>query len=163
MGGMLYYRVKQMVLERLNDKFEDVELKIPCASDYVAIVRLATFGIATRMNFPMEDIEDIKIAVSEACTNAVQYAYKNETDGAVVTVTFRLSKEKLCIIVKDTGCGFDKNEIEKMPLEERDVREMNESAPCLGLGLTFIRNLMDELDIVSTQGEGTMIHMAKHL
>ena len=163
MGGMLYYRVEQMVLERLNDKFEDVELKIPCASDYVAIVRLATFGIATRMNFPMEDIEDIKIAVSEACTNAVQYAYKNETDGAVVTIIFRLSKEKLCITVKDTGCGFNKNEIEKMPLEERDVREMNESAPCLGLGLTFIRNLMDELDIVSTQGEGTVVHMAKHL
>ena len=53
-----------MLLERLNGKPENVEFDIPCMSDYVGVVRLAVSGLATRMNFSIEEIEDIKIAVS---------------------------------------------------------------------------------------------------
>ena len=56
-----------------------VELSIPSISEYVGVARLAVAGVASRLKFTHEEIEDIKIAVSEACTNAVQYAYGEGT------------------------------------------------------------------------------------
>ena len=78
---------------------ETINLDIPCASDFVGVVRLAVSGIATRMNFSIEEIEDIKIAVSEACTNSVQYAYEDKSEGRV-HITCNLYKEKLEILSK---------------------------------------------------------------
>lgn len=154
--------VKNMLENRLNGKPENVEFSIPCKSDYVGVVRLAVSGVATRMNFSIEEIEDIKIAVSEACTNSIQYAFDN-TDNERVFISFNLFKTKLEIIVKDTGKGFDINNIEKNPIEKRSLEEINESTPQLGLGLTFIKSLMDEAAIDSKLGSGTTITMAKHI
>ena len=151
-----------MLLDRLNGKPENVEFNIPCMSDYVGVVRLAVSGLATRMNFSIEEIEDIKIAVSEACTNSVQYAFDN-TENERVFITFNLLKDKLEIIVKDSGKGFDIKEIEKKPLEARSLDEIDETAPRLGLGITFIKSLMDETDVISEPGKGTTIRMAKHI
>ena len=99
-----------MLLERLNGQPENVEFSIPCMSDYVGVVRLAVSGLATRMNFSIEEIEDIKIAVSEACTNSVQYAYENPIDERVF-ITFNLFNDKLEIIVKDIN---DKDLVENI-------------------------------------------------
>ena len=51
-------------------------MKIPAKAEYVAIIRLTMAGVANRMGFAYDDIEDMKIAISEACTNIVQHAYK---------------------------------------------------------------------------------------
>ena len=151
-----------MLLERLNGKPENVEFDIPCMSDYVGVVRLAVSGLATRMNFSIEEIEDIKIAVSEACTNSVQYAF-DKSENERVFITFNLFKDKLEIIIKDKGKGFNAEEIEKKPIESRNLEEIDETTPRLGLGLTFIKSLMDEADITSEPGKGTTVRMAKHL
>ena len=52
-----------------------IEMKIPAKPDYLGVIRLTLSGIANRMGYTYEEIEDIKIALSEACTNAVQHAY----------------------------------------------------------------------------------------
>lgn len=134
-----------------------VELSIPSMSEFVGIIRLAVSGIATRMNFTIEEIEDIKIAVSEACTNSVQYAY-NQQDGRI-DVVCQLYSDRLEIIVKDTGKGFD---IEKALLNpgKKDVPEDPDKLG-LGLGLTFIKSLMDETSFSSEEGKGTTIKMVK--
>ena len=55
---------------------EVITLTIPAKPEYVSIARLTISGIATRMQFTIEEIDDLKIAISEACTNAVQHAHK---------------------------------------------------------------------------------------
>ena len=159
MPFMLYYYLI-MLLERLNGQPENVEFSIPCMSDYVGVVRLAVSGLATRMNFSIEEIEDIKIAVSEACTNSVQYAYDTPISERVY-VTFNLFKDKLEIIIKDTGKGFDINALERTALEDRKLDEIDENMPRLGLGITFMKSLMDEAKITSTPGNGTIVQLAK--
>ena len=158
---MVYY-VVIMLLERLNGQPENVEFSIPCMSDYVGVVRLAVSGLATRMNFSIEEIEDIKIAVSEACTNSVQYAF-DKPENERVFISFNLFKDKLEIIVKDNGKGFETNQLERIPIEERNIDDIDESIPRLGLGITFIKSLMDETKITSEPGKGTTIQMAKHI
>jgi serine/threonine-protein kinase RsbW len=150
-----------MLLERLTNQAEHVELSIPCMSEYVGVIRLTVSGIATRMNFSVEEIEDIKIAVSEACTNAVQYAYDTPQNERI-HLTFHLFPDKLSIVVKDTGKGFDIDALSHVPIDERTLADIDENVPRLGLGLTFIKNLMDDTQIVSVPGEGTTITMAKH-
>ena len=151
-----------MLLERLNGQPENVEFSIPCMSDYVGVVRLAVSGLATRMNFSIEEIEDIKIAVSEACTNSVQYAF-DKPENERVFISFNLFKDKLEIIVKDNGKGFELDNLEKTPIEERNLDDIDEKVPRLGLGITFIKSLMDETTITSEPGKGTIIQMAKHI
>ena len=143
-----------MLLERLNGQPENVEFNIPCMSDYV--------GLATRMNFSIEEIEDIKIAVSEACTNSVQYAF-DQPENERVFISFNLFKDKLEIIIKDNGKGFEVDKLEKIPIEERRLEDIDESVPRLGLGITFIKSLMDETKILSEPGKGTTVQMAKHI
>ena len=114
------------------------------------------------MNFSIEEIEDIKIAVSEACTNSVQYAF-DKPENERVFISFNLFKDKLEIIVKDNGKGFETDQLEKVPIEERKLEDIDESVPRLGLGITFIKSLMDETKITSSPGNGTTIQMAKHI
>ena len=151
-----------MLLERLNGQPENVEFNIPCMSDYVGVVRLAVSGLATRMNFSIEEIEDIKIAVSEACTNSVQYAF-DQPEKERVFISFNLFNDKIEIIVKDTGKGFYVDSLEKTGIQDRALDDINENVPQLGLGITFIKSLMDETDIQSSPGNGTIIRMSKHI
>ncbi len=132
-----------------------VEMTIPNISEFVGIVRLAVSGIATRMNFTIEEIEDIKIAVSEACTNCVQYAYDKDVLGQVEIHCF-LYPDKLEIIVRDKGKGFD---VQKALSEKKGELMPNKLG--LGLGLTFIKSLMDEAEFHSEVGRGTTIRMIK--
>ena len=57
---------------------QHITMEIPSDAEHISTVRLAISGIASRMAFSIEDIEDMKIAVSEACTNAIQHAYDTE-------------------------------------------------------------------------------------
>ena len=133
-----------------------LEFTMPSSSEYVGVMRLAISGIASRLNFTIEDIEDIKIAISEACTNAVQHGYGNEVGGRV-TVVCDVHPDKLEIQVKDSGSGF-----ETSILGTDKQKEASEAKLGLGLGLTFIKNLMDDSEIISEPGKGTTIRMIKN-
>ncbi|RAP34498.1 hypothetical protein DID77_00975 [Candidatus Marinamargulisbacteria bacterium SCGC AG-439-L15] len=141
-----------------KQKPELVEISIPPEPDYVGVIRLAVSGIATRMNFSIEEIEDIKIAVSEACTNAVQYAYEKTSDKNRVHVKCILHDKQLEIQVSDTGKGFDVKAVETPAIADVDTKS---ERPNLGLGITFIKSLMDQADFSSELGKGTTVTMAK--
>lgn len=131
-----------------------VSITIPSSSEFVGVVRLALSGIATRMNFSIEEIEDIKIAISEACTNAVQHAYPQAM--GTIEINCFIHEEKLEIEVSDNGIGFHTH-----VLGSQEQKEKSEKKLGLGLGLTFIKNLMDEAQVQSEPGKGTTIRMAK--
>lgn len=136
----------------------EMTMTIPCSSEFVAVVRLAVSGLATRMNFSIEEIEDIKVSVSEACTNAIQHAYpdlRHPNEGKIDIVA-HIYSNRLEITVKDYGVGFD---ISKLGSEEQQEKSKEKFG--LGLGLTFIKSLMDTTDFQSISGKGTTIHMIK--
>jgi len=130
-----------------------IEIKIPNQSEYVGVVRLAISGIANRMNFSVEDIEDIKIAVSEASANAVRYAYTNTKIG-YIDITCIPEKDQLEIIIKDSGIGFDLKNPHK-------PKKQKEEVPNLGLGLVFMQSLMDKVNMSSAPNKGTTVHLIK--
>ena len=139
-------------------KTQDIELIIPCIPDYVGVVRLAISGIATRQNLPVEEIEDLKIAVSEACSNAVQYAHNENRELEKIWINFRIHDTKLEITVKDTGKGFDMKKVQDKKSSEIE-KPMDSS---LGLGITFIKSLMDVVEFQSND-QGTTVTMVKYL
>lgn len=133
-----------------------IRIDVPALSEYVSVVRLAISGLASRVGFTIEDIEDIKIAVSEGCTNAVQHAYEHHNKVGRIFATASVKNDSLIVDIADKGEGFD---VKILGTEEQIER--SEQKLGLGLGLTFIRNLMDQVEIITSPGEGTTIRMTK--
>jgi serine/threonine-protein kinase RsbW len=135
-----------------------MNLDIPCSAEFVGVVRLAISGVATRMNFNIEEIEDIKISVSEACTNVIQHAYAttDSPNNNRIYIQSSIYEDYLEITVKDTGEGFDMETIGTHEQKEKSHEKFG-----LGLGLTFIKSLMDDTSFSSQKGKGTTIKMIK--
>lgn len=129
--------------------FETIKMEITSNPQYVSVVRLTTSGIANKIGFCLEDIEDIKVAVSEACTNAIKHSLDNK-----FSVEYTIFENGLTIGITDSGKGYDVNSI-----DEPNLEEPKES----GLGLFIIQSLMDEVDIKSNINYGTVIKMTKYL
>ncbi|KKB38209.1 anti-sigma B factor RsbW [Bacillus thermotolerans] len=138
--------------------FDYIEMKIPAKPEYVGVIRLTLSGIASRMGFTYDAIEDLKIATSEAITNAVQHAYQGDEKGEV-TVGFALYEKHLEVMVSDSGKSFDFRETKKAlgPYKEGSVEFLREG----GLGLFLIETLMDEVKV--HQNEGVTLFMTKYL
>jgi serine/threonine-protein kinase RsbW len=130
-----------------------ITLTIPSLSDYVGVARLTASGIANRMKFTHEDIEDIKIAVSEACTNSVQYAYGDSA--GEITIDFTVSEDNLEIAIADQGKGF--NVTEEVKGKEEDPEKIG-----LGLGIVFMKSLMDHVDYQVSE-KGTTVILTKRV
>src|SRR5689334_5467328 len=117
-----------------------VNLVIPAKTDFVGIARLAVSGIANRMGFSYDDIEDLKLAVSEACTNAVDTQF---TDGdGDIKVCCNIFSNRLEIEVTEQCLNED--------LENPELKDLREQE----LGLYFIQSLMDQVDV---QDEGGVV------
>lgn len=87
------------------EAFDFIEMKVPAKAEYVGVVRLSISGIANRMGFSYEEIEDLKVSISEAITNAVDHAY-HDSDGEV-TIGFGVYDDRLEVMVADHGGSFE--------------------------------------------------------
>lgn len=143
----------------MSDDVQKVILQLPASAEYVDIVRLNLYGIASKMGFTYEDIEDMKVAVSEACNNSVLYAY-GQKDG-VVDVIFEVEESSLSITVKDEGESFDglDKSNERMTLHDKELNDVQVG----GLGFYLMQALMDDVSVVSEAGKGTVVTLKKHL
>ena len=143
----------------MSDDVQKVILQLPASVEYVDIVRLNLYGIASKMGFTYEDIEDMKVAVSEACNNSVLYAY-GQKDG-VVDVIFEVEESSLSITVKDEGESFDglDKSNERMTLHDKELSDVQVG----GLGFYLMQALMDDVSVVSEAGKGTVVTLKKHL
>ncbi len=133
--------------------YDKVELRIPGRPEFVSVARLAVSAVASRMVFDFEDLDDIKLAVGEACTNAIQHASPRQLDEIVIECA--LQPERLVIEVRDRGVGFDPSGCPK----EVEPEEL----PSHGYGLLLIQALMDEVECKSSPGEGTLVRMIKRV
>nr|WP_278683082.1 ATP-binding protein [Paraclostridium bifermentans] len=124
-------------------------MEVTSNPEYVSIIRLTVSGIANKIGFSLDDIEDIKVAVSEACTNAIKHSLDDK-----FLVQFSVLENGLTIEVEDKGTGYD---VES--LQEPDLTNPKES----GLGLFIIKTLMDEVSTISNSDIGTRVKMTKYL
>lgn len=131
-----------------------VRLSFPAKPDYLLLARLALSGLAREVSMSEEVLADLKLAVTEACGNAVRHAYPGGERGDV-TVSYVVSKSVLEMIVEDQGTG----------LEGRGIADEPVSAPVeSGMGISIIRAIVDDLDIhAGADGRGTVVRMSKRL
>ena len=130
-----------------------VEMRFPSKAANIGFARTAVALLASQRKFTLRELDVIKIAVSKAVSNAVIHGYKG-TEGEI-TITCRLTSNRLEIIVKDQGCGIADVE---QALEPAFTTEPEER---MGLGLVFVREYMDKLVIDSKPGRGTSVFMTK--
>lgn len=134
-----------------------IELTLPADVEYIGIARLLMSGVANRMGFAYDDIEDIKLAVAEACTNSVRHAYEEGQQGTF-TITSTLHEDRLVVQVSDKGKSFDASQMKMAPLDtSKEIEELSEG----GLGLYLIHTLMDHVEI--SADNGILIEMVKYV
>jgi serine/threonine-protein kinase RsbW len=138
--------------------YDYVEIRVPAKAQYIGIARLTISGLASRLGFNYDEIEDLKIATSEAVTNAVQHAYQDK-EGEVV-VGCALFEDKIEIMIADHGESFNYEETKKDigPYNELEEVEFLREG---GLGLYLMETLMDEVKV--HHEEGVTVFMTKYL
>lgn len=139
--------------------FDFIEMRLPAKPEYVGVVRLSVSGIANRMGFSYEEIEDLKVAISEAMTNATTHAYDADEDGEV-TIGFGVYPDRLEVMVADRGGSFDLEEVKKDigPYRQNEkIEDLREG----GFGLFLIDALMDKVEI--SNNYGVIVLMTKEL
>jgi serine/threonine-protein kinase RsbW len=147
---------------------ELVTLQLPASAEYVDLVRVTLYGISAKMGFSYEEIEDMKVAVSEACNNAVLHAYGNQPLGTTaqapsetprMEIRFIKKEDALSIIVKDDGQSFDALAVADhvSPLHGKSIDSMHAG----GLGLYLMQALMDQVEVHSEAG--TEVILTKRL
>ncbi len=130
---------------------DTITLKLPSKAEYVSIARLAASVLSNNIGFDIEEVEDIKVAVGEACNNAVLHG---KCEDEIYEINFKVSNNKIKIEVRDTGIGFDENKY-----SEPDLNNLKGN----GLGIYIMKSLMDEVDIIPNQNEGTILKLTKYL
>jgi serine/threonine-protein kinase RsbW len=131
-----------------------VRLSFPAKADYLLLARLALAGLARSLPLDEEEVADLKLAVTEACGNAVRHAY--DAGEGFVAVEFVLGGTSLEMIVEDRGAGIGDADAEP----EEPETEMLEG----GMGMAIIRAVVDEVDVSDgPDGRGTIVRMTKYL
>ena len=121
----------------------EVLLVMPARPEGVGVVRQALAGVADALDFDASVLADMKMAVTEACTNVVVHAYEDE---GMLEVEMIAGEDGLTIVVRDHGTG----------IQPRPARS---GAPALGLGLPLIAALSDAFELRGSAGMGTEVRM----
>lgn len=139
------------------ETMQAVRLTVPAKPEYITLGRLALVGLALLRpdQFSPEVLGDVKLALTEACTNSVRHAYG--VNGGVVEITYELYPDRLVVEVVDEGGGFDPG---AQALEPHDG---DAELSVGGLGLAIIDALSDELAITKGGSGGSTLRFVKHL
>ena len=131
-------------------------LEFPSRSSNEAFARSAVACFAAQMDPTLEELGDIRTAVSEAVTNCIVHAYPNEY--GIITLRCRILKDNvLDIVVKDKGCGIPDIDQARRPAYTTGGADRS------GMGFTIMESFMTKLEISSRPGKGTTVHMRRKL
>ncbi|MGI6284668.1 anti-sigma F factor [Neomoorella humiferrea] len=119
----------------------------------VGLARVAVATFAAQVDMTLNELEEIKVAVSEAVSNAIIHGYRGEPSG-IVRVAAERTTTGLVIIVEDKGCGIPDIALAMQPAYSSDPERM-------GLGFSFMQSFMDELEVTSEVNRGTRVRMFK--
>lgn len=133
-----------------------VYIKIPSLSTNESFARAAVAAFCSSLNPTIEEISDIKTAVSEAVTNAIIHGYENTVGD--IEIQCRIKNNMVEIIIEDFGCGIVDVDKAKEPLYTTKP-ELERS----GMGFAVMETFMDELVVLSEKDVGTKVIMRKKI
>ena len=139
----------------MSDEGRSVRLTIPARAEYITLGRLALSAIAGVRPLSDETLHDLKLALTEACTNSVKHAYGE--DGGSIDIVYELLSDRLAVEVGDAGAGFEPNGGRRGGAGEDELLEEG------GLGIEIIRALTDEVEIAEREGGGSRLRFVKLL
>ena len=138
-------------------KFENyLKLEFPSKSSNEALARSMVGVFAAQLDPSMEELGDLKTAVSEAVTNAIVHAYP-DTLGRITIRCRILEENRLEIVIRDWGVGIADVEQARQPLYTTGGEERS------GMGFTIMESFMDSLTVKSRSGAGTTVTMKRKL
>ena len=136
------------------DESRTVRLTIPAKPEYITLSRLALSGLSRVRPLAEETLADLKLALTEACSNSVRHAYDEK--GGHVSISFELRDDRLIVEVVDDGAGFEP----EAAGGNGDTAELSEG----GLGIAIIRSIADEVEIGGgVNGRGSRLRFVKLL
>ena len=135
----------------------NMKLYLPSLSVNEGMARQAVASFVSQLNPTIEELADIKCAVSEAVTNSIVHGYKYKNGIVYIGVKY-YSDRTVVIEIKDKGCGIENVSEAMTPLFTTDT-----SGERSGMGFVVMGTFMDKLDVYSKKGEGVRILMTKKL
>ena len=132
-----------------------IEVKFFSLPENVALARVLTASVATHWDITISHLEDLKVAVSEAVSNAIIHGYENKPD-QWVRMRFLCYESYLQIEITDAGVGI---------ADIQQAMEANYSTDKqrMGLGFSFMKMFTDDLEVTSCLGEGTTVALGKKM
>ncbi|MGR6836340.1 anti-sigma F factor [Syntrophomonas erecta] len=131
-----------------------VRLELQSKPENVSFARSCVGAFASQLDCTLEDIEEIKLVVSEAVSNAIIHGYGNDTQQKIEILVTITDHQTLEIIVKDYGKGIEDLQQALEPAYSSEPQRM-------GLGFTFMKSFMDEMDVSTRPGEGTSVRLKR--
>jgi stage II sporulation protein AB (anti-sigma F factor) len=142
--------------EKLMIVLNEIKLELLSKSANESFARVVAAAFVSQLDPTLEELADIKTAVSEAVTNSIIHGYENKT--GIIVMKCKLYKTSVEIEISDNGKGIEDIEIARQPLYTSKP-EMERS----GMGFTVMESFMDKVEIESVLGQGTTIKMYKEL
>ena len=135
----------------------EMRLDFPALSENEGFARMVVSGFMLPLNPTVEELADVKTAVSEAVTNAIVHGYRGAEETGSITVTISiLAGRAVKIEVKDKGCGIPDVAMARTPLYTSDA-----AGERSGMGFTVMESFTDALRVTSKVGKGTTVTMFK--
>ena len=140
-----------------NSKHIKKTLAVNSKTEKLSEIRTFVAEHARNAGLSQKDIDDIILAVDEACTNIIKHAYKSFPDGEIV-IELEYNSKKFTIKLIDHGSSFDPNTI-----PDPDLQKYYRQRRVGGLGLYLMKTLMDDVEYISVPGKYNQVLLSKNL
>lgn len=134
-----------------------MEVKFSARSENESLARVIVASFAAKLDPTLDELADIKTAVSEAVTNSIIHGYE-EDESKLVYLRCDIEEDTITIAVEDTGKGIEDVDMAMQPLYTSKP-ELERS----GMGFTFMESFMDDVKVSSAKNEGTKVVMTKKI
>ena len=139
----------------------EMKLRLPARSENEGVARTAVCAFAAELNPTVDELADIRLAVSEAVTNCVVHAYpeRSEGDRAYIYISARIyDGREISVEISDNGCGIEDIELARTPMYTT-----GEYGERCGMGFLIMENLCDSVTVKSRVGKGTTVLLRKYI
>lgn len=132
-----------------------IKMSFQSIGENVSLARLVVAALLAERDITLAELDEIKVAVSEAVSNAIIHGYENQTQH-MVSMEIDIDGDDLAILIHDDGVGIADIEMAMQPTYSSSTERM-------GLGFSFMQSFMDKVDVRSVLGQGTSVRLYKKL
>lgn len=141
----------------MKNRENKLYITFPAIAENEKISRMVAAAFLTEMNPTIEEMDDVKTAVSEAVTNCILHAYEEEErEEKIVEMEVRRSEDQIILVIEDQGKGIENVALAMEPLFTTKSTEERS-----GMGFSFMEAFMDKVEVESAVGKGTKVTMTK--